>query len=303
MDRFKRNESPATIKLTEQDLRILRLLSVHRVLNSRHIAQFLDVPETTYYRKRLKDLFDNKYLDRITNYQNAFSDKGSDKIIYALSDLGAETLQQAGEKVTAKGRTRNNERLKVHSLNHDLKIMDFLGSILALGSNETRIFLADEILATASQSQREKRNPLSMNVEFDYLGEYTHKGLIPDGLFAIEKGNRRKHYFLEIDTGTENQTRSTPRLESILRKMKGYSNIFNEKIEKQNFNFSGFKVLFVTTTQKRIDFMIDRVFDEYVAGDIPRNIFLFTTFDQIEKTGLADDIWIDCRRQKFNLTS
>ena len=301
MDRFKRNESPATIKLTDQDLRILRLLSVHRVLNSRHIAQFLGVPETTYYRKRLKDLFDNKYLDRITNYQNAFSDKGSDKIIYALSDLGAETLQQAGEKVTAKGRTRNNERLKVHSLNHDLKIMDFLGSILALGSNETRLFLADEILATASQSQREKRNPLSMNVEFDYLGEYTHKGLIPDGLFAIEQSNRRKHYFLEIDTGTENQTRSTPRLESILRKMKGYSNIFKEKIEKQNFNFSGFKVLFVTTTKKRIDFMIDEVYEGYIAGDIPRNIFLFTTFDQIKNNGLADDIWIDCRRQKTSI--
>jgi hypothetical protein len=294
MDRFKRG-MPTKIKLTERDLKIFRLLSVHRVLNSRHIAQFLGVPENTFYRKRLKDLFDNRYLDRVRNYQNAFSEQGSDKIIYALSDTGAQELVSTGEKVATRGRTKNNERLKVHRLNHDLKTMDFLGSVLALGSDQTTLFLADEILATASESQRLKKQPLSMNVEFDYLGTYTHKALIPDALFAIEPGNRRKHYFLEIDTGSENQTRSTPKLESILRKMKGYSNIYKDKIAKQSFNIDNFKVLFVTTTDKRIDYMIEKVFNEYIAGDIPRNIFLFSTFEKTKSNLATGKVWKNCR--------
>ena len=300
MDRFKRGK-PTKIKLADRDLKIFRLLSVHRVLNSGHIAIFLGVRDEPYYRRRLRALFDNYYLDRIKNYHNEFSEAGSDKIIYALSDTGAEALNGAGEKIITRGRTKNNDRLKVSSLKHDLLTVDFLTSALSLEDKQTKVILSDEILATASSSQRQKKNPLSMNVEFKYLDQWTHKALIPDSLFAIEQGARKHYYFLETDTGTENQTRSTPRLESILRKMKGYSNIYKDKIAKESFGIAQFKVLFLTTTEKRIDYMIKNVFDEYIAGDIPRNIFLFSTFEKVKNETLAGDIWKDCRGNKVKL--
>lgn len=176
-------------------MHILRLLSVHRVLNSEHIARFLGLKDSSYFRERLKSLFDNEYLDRITNYHNEFSETGSDKLIYALADKGAEALNRAGDKVSVRGRSKNNNRLKVGSLKHDLLTLDFLTSLLALEDENTKVLFSDDILATASEHQRLKRNPLSMNVAFDYLGQYTHKGLVPDGLFAIERGNRQLIFF------------------------------------------------------------------------------------------------------------
>lgn len=296
MDRFKRS-TPTNIKLTERDFSILKLLATYRALDSSHIAKLLNLKDEPYYRRRLRALFDHGFLDRIKNYHNALSEQGSDKIIYALADKGANQLKQAGEKLVVRGRTQSNNRIRVTSLKHDLLVMDFLTSLLDIQTNNIKIIPATKILADAPEHQRKKRNPLSMSAEFDYLGEYTHKGLIPDGLFGIQRGSRTRYYFLEVDTGSENQTRATPRLESILRKMKGYVAIYKNKVAKDSFNIPDFKVLFLTTTDKRIDYMIHTVYDEYIAGDLPRNIFMFSTFTKMKTDTLADKVWVDCLGQ------
>ena len=47
--------------------------------------------------------------------------------------------------------------------------------------------------------------------------------------------------------------------------------------------------------------MIKNVFDEYIAGGIPRNIFLFSTFERAEKESITDKTWIDCRGDKTSI--
>ena len=146
MDKFKRSEKPKPITPSDRDYHILRLLSVHRVLNSEHIARFLNLNDSSYIWERLKSLFDHQYLDRIKNYHNDFSETGSDKIIYDLADKGAEELNRAGDNVSVRGRSKNNNRPKVGSLRHNLLTLDFLTSLLALEEKNTRILFSDDIL-------------------------------------------------------------------------------------------------------------------------------------------------------------
>lgn len=74
--------------------------------------------------------------------------------------------------------------------------------------------------------------------------------------------------------------------------MKGYTAIYKDKIAKNSFGIADFKVLFLTTTDKRIDYMIHNVFDEHIAGDIPRNVFWFSTFDQMARDKLYKSVLV-----------
>jgi hypothetical protein len=79
-------------------------------------------------------------------------------------------------------------------------------------------------------------------------------GLVPDGLFLIEKNRKRLLYFLEVDLGTESLTGNTYALAG---KLAPYAAYFDARHYVEDLywlgRFKGFRVVFVFDARRRLD--------------------------------------------------
>ncbi|MEQ1718992.1 MAG: hypothetical protein ABL907_23910, partial [Hyphomicrobium sp.] len=85
--RFKRY-APPPLRLTEDDLAILKHIGEHRFLRSNHLVQLMGRSQDKIVR-RLGALFHNGYLDRPSAQLDFFTRRGSAPMIHALGNKGA----------------------------------------------------------------------------------------------------------------------------------------------------------------------------------------------------------------------
>src|SRR5882724_1410219 len=91
--KFKR--APAhPIRLTEDDLAIIRHIANHRFLRSTHLAQLM--PHRSYKKllERLGALYHNGFVDRPRAQLDYYATAGSAPIVYALGNRGALVLAE-----------------------------------------------------------------------------------------------------------------------------------------------------------------------------------------------------------------
>ena len=83
------------MRLTEDDLVILRQVYRHRFVTSEHVRLLLSNRPTIPLTRRLRKLSDHRYLSRPPQQQllHHFV-KGSLPLVYALGDKGAEVLER-----------------------------------------------------------------------------------------------------------------------------------------------------------------------------------------------------------------
>ena len=83
-------------------------------------------------------------------------------------------------------------------------------------------------------------------------------GIEPDYAFSLylPKVRRRAFFLVEIDRGTMPVERYDLKQTSILRKLLAYQTMWKSKRHTQHFDWRNFRVLFVTTSQERVDNMI-----------------------------------------------
>src|SRR5947209_8287856 len=86
--RFRRDDPPA-MRLTEDDLTIIRHVAKHRFLRSTHLITLLDRPAKKLL-ERLAALYHNAYLDRPRQQLDYYGIAGSAPIVYALGNRGAD---------------------------------------------------------------------------------------------------------------------------------------------------------------------------------------------------------------------
>lgn len=70
---------------------------------------------------------------------------------------------------------------------------------------------------------------------------------------------------------------------SFLRRFLSYATIYRDKLHRQHFGMSNFRVLTVTTSKTRINNLIS-TYRKYVA-DVPPNVFLFTDRENVASAG------------------
>lgn len=107
----------------------------------------------------------------------------------------------------------------------------------------------------------------------------------------------RVNFALELDRGTMDiNARRLVGKSSFRRKALGYWHLFKEGIHASRWDFKAFRVLTVTTSEKRIENMIK--VQKEIVGEQGSRLFAFTTLDRLAAcTSLTDEVWIDGKSQ------
>src|SRR5215210_6551093 len=152
--------------LTPRDLEILRAVHRHRLLRSTQLIALSDGSRQTTLR-RLQLLFHHGYLDR-PPMQLDWYVRGSETLVYALGNRGAEVLKTEG--VVRRGGIRwdtKNRNLSRVFLHHTLAVSEVMVAfeVACRSHEEVRFIPAEEILAGAPEATRRLRLPFRWQVE------------------------------------------------------------------------------------------------------------------------------------------
>ena len=171
--------------------------------------------------------------------------------VYAVGVQGRRELDRL-DGITRAGRRdiRNeNERLKLHFIDHEIATAEVA---LAFQLATARQGWAFELALENEISVATGMPPV---VEINFLRDVNEPlPLRPDAHLVLDAGDgARRAYFVEVDLGTEPQIRWNLRTSSILRKVVAYWQL-------SFWNASPVDgVIFLTTTQQRLNNMIDVV--------------------------------------------
>src|SRR3954452_3239624 len=159
--------------------------------------------------------------------------------------------------------------------------------------------------ATAPRRQERDARPFALSAQLGQNGTVHRVSVVADLVFALQFADGTRHnYAVEIDRGTMPVFRSDPEQTSIARKMRVYLAAHAAKQHQREFGWANFRVLFVTTTQERIETMIDASRQSQARrGGAGASLFWFSTFAEIKE--VADLLvleWRDGNRRTVRLT-
>ncbi len=248
--------------------------------------------------KRLKQLYDAKYVERHYMTDQPYGrGYGSPRAIYGLGKQSSKLLQEI-HQIPQYSTRKIVESNKVKSpyLRHALELATFR-IVLELACQQSKGKFS---LLNWEQGQSIKDY---VNV-IDKKGEKRKIIIYADAFFGIRiRGRKNKHFFLEIDRGTEPIVSSSIR-SNIRSKLTGYQYYLKSKKihKKYEFMVNGFQVLFVTTgkveTDNTLSGRIANIFNELVLNKIlysSEALFLLTTPQSIflsNSESIISNIWI-----------
>jgi len=120
------------IKLTDRDAEILMALHKYRFLTTHHLQTLTQTESRWGMNKRLRLLYDHKYIDRPKAQAAIFSHADKRPIVYALGNKGASLLSNRYNIPMPPSVywTEKNRRVREKHIEHTLGISDFMVGIL-----------------------------------------------------------------------------------------------------------------------------------------------------------------------------
>jgi hypothetical protein len=260
--RFKR-ATPEPMRLTDDDLTILRTIAKHRFLRSTHLTRLMSDRSMKKLIERLARLYHNGYVDRPRAQLDYYSTAGSAPMVYALGNRGALVLadndgaNRAQTDWTWKNRSAGRVFVEHALLTADVMIA---AEQAARIRHDLRLIEPHEILAAAPPSTRTAASPFKLTTRVVQDGNRIDLVVIPDRVFGLDftADHKRKYFFVEADRATMPITRSDLNQTSFHRKLLAYvagggkSNVFGKQLGVDNF-----RVLTVTTSRERTASMLD----------------------------------------------
>ncbi len=250
-----------TKKLKQRDIAILKLLYKHRFLDTELLWYLLKsdsyLPFVEYSKsadgknrpitygfkkqalsKRLKQLFDSGFVERhyITD-QPMGRGFGNPRAIYGLGLKSASVLSESDNiPVGIIRRIVQSNNVKAPFLRHSIELAKFkVTMFLACRTSKQNVAIP------LWKQGEEIKMKLNTGNKFNEQNIFI---IHPDSYFCLDiKGRKRRHYFLEIDRGTEPIV-SASRRSSIRRKLVGYHKLY-QSLKRKNDTIPGFQVLFV----------------------------------------------------------
>ena len=287
--RFERKpQEVGGLKLQERDIGIIRLVSDHRFLNSDHIKLLTDSSDKAILR-RLQKLFHHGFLDR-PSYQLVYPLKGTQKMIYALGDRGADLL--AEKFGTDRGKIKWNEKnkeVKDRHIQHTLMISDFRVCLQLALKNVPDT----NILFWQKENPQELKDHVYIE---DSQGRRRKAPIVPDGFFGVQSPKGKAYFFLEADQSTMDNPR-------FLRKMKAYWVWgMKEKRHTKRFGIKAFRVLTITKSEQRKENLrrITQRADDRQRGSL---MFWFATekeYSSQKPESILEAIWQTAKDNKLH---
>ncbi|WP_420860318.1 replication-relaxation family protein [Algirhabdus cladophorae] len=289
--RFRRSKA-TTIQLTERDVTILKALEQHRFLTTDHLLALTNGTSRQGITRRLRELYDTKYIDRPRAQMMAMAYADKRPMMYGLGNEGAELLSNRFQMALPDIYwTEKNRRVKEKFVEHTLGISDFMVSLETACSDagNIRIITKDAILTASPEATRRRRHPFRWQTRIHWNNLWHDIAIVPDIIFGLHytdqpQGKNKAYFMVEIDRGTMPIIRTDIGQTSFARKLHSYADTFERKLHVEHFGIKNFRVLTVTTSHERIENMIAAYRSEIVER-APAGLFLFrsknTTFASI----------------------
>jgi len=258
--RNKRIKQAPRMILQRRDKDIILSVYENRFLRRDQIER-LFFGNTASCNQRLMKLYQNKYLDRLFQPVSF----GSTQAVYGLDKRGADivALELGVDRSEIHWKRRDN-RVEFLFLEHTLDIAEFrLCLMKAIQKDRTADILFWQ--REGKELQDRVENP---------KGNSNYLPINPDAFFGIQTAEGKSFYFVEIDRGTESNRR-------FIKKITAYKQYWKTKKYQDRYNFRSFRVLIVTTTQKRLNNLLTKTGE---AGG--KNMFLFTTKASIKEKAI-----------------
>jgi hypothetical protein len=290
--------------LTPRDLVILRAVHCHRLLRSTHLVALTGgSPQATL--RRLQLLFHHEYLDRPPMQLDWYT-RGSEPLVYALGNRGAEALET--ERELRRGGIRwdtKNRNLSRVFLHHTLAVSEVMVAFeVACREREGVRFISPEkILAGAPEATRRLRFPFRWQVEVPYGGKPYRLGVEPDRVFGLRfddatENRRCAYFFLEADRGTMPVTRKGLAQTSFLRKLLAYQETWRRGLHRAHLGIPNFRVLTVTISRERVGHLVEAC-RSLTAGS---RLFLFTDQENLHRADILSQEWVNGRGEGVRLS-
>lgn len=285
------------MRLTPDDIAILRHVAEHRFLRSTHLVALLNRPAKKIV-ERLGKLYHNAYLDRPRTQLDYYATCGSAPYVYGLGNKGADVLaERHGRPRRRIDWTDKNRSAGRIFIEHTLMIANLMIALdLAVRRrDDVRLIGSGEILAnvagTGSKARFAPRNPWMLAARCNSNGKTREARIIPDKVFGLEfsKAGRRNYFFVEADRGTMPIVRAHPRQTSFAHKLSTYLAIQDGNVHRDRLGLANFRVLTVTTSPARIASMIDAL--AQITRGKASNQFLFV--DRATLAASADVLTLD----------
>ena len=289
--------------LTPRDLQILRAAHRHRLLRSTHLVALTGGSKQATLR-RLQLLFHHGYLDRPPMQLDWYA-RGSEPLVYALGNRGAELLEREGEVrrggIRWETKKRNVSRVFLH---HTLAVAEVMVAFeVACRSREgVRFIPPEEVLAGAPEATRRLRLPFRWQVEVREGGKPSRLGVEPDKVFGLRfegepEGRNLAFFFLEADRGTMPVMRKGLAQTSFLRKLLAYQETWRQGIHRTHLGIPNFRVLTVTTDRVRVGNLVEAC--RSLGGG--SRLFLFIDSTEFGNMNILTSEWMNGRAESVTL--
>jgi hypothetical protein len=264
-----------TLVLTERDQKIIQAVWKYRFLASSQIKELFFGSKSKADR-RLRELYDHGYLDRIAIPQV----QGRGELVYALCDKGAELLvRENGLARKDLKWSRQKNKIQPQFLQHELNLAQFRMAV------EKSIYLLPNAKLLYWLSGEEIKAKFQTRFSAHEYGRSNKRdsGLRPDAYFGIETDKGKLYFFVEIDRGTES-------LKVIQKKIELYFNAYSKGLFEQSMGVKKFRVLFVVEDEKRLKTILE------TTQDFESILFWATTLIQATSGSIFGQlIWRSCR--------
>ena len=285
--RFNRVEKPPNMFLQQRDIKLFEALAKYRYLTTSQISEIIFTGlSPTAFRRRLFKLYQNAYVDRLfTDDPN--SSKPIGEACYFLDKDGFNVL--VAEQGYEGSFQTKNKNVKAVFLNHTVAIVNFrLVVEKGIENNELAYLPKSGWISEYDMQDPFATKKKDKYVLFDdvYDSQANKRiSVYPDSLFVLnglgEYSKYQALYFVEIDRGTESSKK-------IIKKLRAYNLYLKNKSFQKYADVDFFKVLFVTTSQRRINALM-----ENLKGNQGLDLMLFTHFKETKDNNvLTDSIWI-----------
>lgn len=265
--RFRRVGGTPPIKLTKDDIAILRHVYRHRFIRADDIYRLFAWRSADKLSRRLTWLYRNQFLDRPVAQIDRFKSGGSQSLVYGIDSGGARYLREHDgisiRHTDWKARNRDYTR---ENLDHTLAITRFMIDLqlACTARDDVGLIHFETVLAGASEATRTSAQPARWPVTLPWQGNSAQIVIAPDAVFGLEikpsgAKPRRAYFFLEMDRGSmtiapsESVRRSEAFLyrSSILRKLLAYGISHQNGIHQAHLGIHAAQILTLTTSTSR----------------------------------------------------
>ena len=279
-------------QLTERDTQTVMSGYKYRYLSTSQIQRLHFPGSTQMAYRRLRILAGNGYLE-------SFTTPGIDEQVFHLGQKGAELvadhLQIPLRDLNWTQPTRTPK--DYYFLRHFLQLNDFrivLTQACERAEDIQLLGFIPEYIGQKTDSGGVRKYIRDVVCDMQDLSQKLNH--TPDGVFALQKEGKPALFFVEIDRGTEVLTNED---KGFLKAIRFYLNYLVDEEQKyqryrQDFDcapFQVFRVLFVTTSEKRLENMRQAVSGlPFHRGQAKRFVWL-ATFEQVTPETVFGDIW------------